>query len=488
MSKAFIAPAPDSPSRVRTFLRSFTDLARLPRGFWIMIGVFLLDNMAYFGMLTLMATYLSTDMGWGDLFAHPTVSIYTGMVTLFMLGIGSYAESFGLRRALLFALLISVAGRALYSYAYFIPGAPPSILAIFGSLFILALAAGIVQPVCYSGVKQYTDEKTSAMGYGLLYGFMNLGIVLVGAISAWVRPAVDRLKETDLCVEGATDSLLLPLARRLESGVQAVNWVCTGISAFALLWFAAVMTRRTARNKLRPEGAEAAAAGGMPPPLRVPLLRRMYLYFAEGPFTNTRFLFFIFMLLPVRTLFAHQWLTFPQYILRAYPAGISDRMEWLVNWINPLIIFLGVPIATALTKHIPVYRAMMIGTLISALPVFLLVPGPSLAALIAYFVIFSIGECLWSARFYEYSSEIAPPGKIAQYMGLANIPWLLAKTTTGLYSGQVLARYCPQNAPLEAQETGTMWLIYGCIALTTPLGLWLARNWAGREISQKQKS
>jgi proton-dependent oligopeptide transporter, POT family len=83
------------------------------------------------------------------------------------------------------------------------------------------------------------------------------------------------------------------------------------------------------------------------------------------------------MLLPVRTLFAHQWLTMPQYILRAYPEGIADRMEWLVNWINPLIIFIGVPLATALTRHINVYRMMVIGSFVSATPTFLLCFGPT---------------------------------------------------------------------------------------------------------------
>ena len=47
--------------------------------------------------------------------------------------------------------------------------------------------------------------------------------------------------------------------------------------------------------------------------------------------SNTRFIFFIFMLLPVRTLFAHQWLTMPQYIMRAYNKDVADHMEWLVN-------------------------------------------------------------------------------------------------------------------------------------------------------------
>ncbi len=476
-------PPGNSPGRLLAFFHSFLDLLHLPRAFWFIQAVFLLDNMAYFGVLTLMATYLSTDMAWGDTPAHWAVGIFTGMVTLFMLGVGSYAEGFGLRRALIFALFISIGGRALYSYAYEVPGAFKAIMAVFFSLVIMAVAAGIIQPVCYSGVKQYTDEKTNAMGYGLLYALMNLGIVFVGAISAWVRPGVDRLIANDLNLERPLDTLLVPLARTKESGVQAVNLVCAGISMIAFLFFILTMTRRAESAKTRPDTAEQNRAAATES-----IATRLYKYFAGGPFTNARFVFFIFMLLPVRTLFAHQWLTMPQYILRAYPQGISDYMEWLVNWINPLIIFVGVPIVTALTKHVHVYRMMMIGTLVSAVPIFLLVPGPNLGMLIAYFVVFSIGECLWSARFYEYTSEIAPPGRIAQYMGLANIPWLLAKTTTGFYSGYVLATYCPQNVLPEAQnQTGGMWILYGCIAMTTPLGLWAARKWVMRGLQMKQE-
>jgi len=188
--------------------------------------------------------------------------------------------------------------------------------------------------------------------------------------------------------------------------------------------------------------------------------------------------FFIFMLLPIRTLFAHQWLTMPQYIMRAYDKDVADRMELLVNWINPGIIFIGVPVATALTRHVNVYTMMIIGSLVSAVPTFLLCSGPNLTLLITYFVIFSIGEALWSARFLEYASELAPPGRIAQYMGLANVPWLLAKGTTGFYSGWMLSKYCPQGTAPADMHTGTMWFIYGCVAMLSPIGLWMARRWA----------
>lgn len=62
-------------------------------------------------------------------------------------------------------------------------------------------------------------------------------------------------------------------------------------------------------------------------------------------------------------------------------------------------------------------------------------------------------------------------------MGLAQIPWLLAKGTTGFYSGVLLGRFCPENTPQADLHTGQLWLIYACIGILTPIGLWLARGW-----------
>ena len=208
-------------------------------------------------------------------------------------------------------------------------------------------------------------------------------------------------------------------------------------------------------------------------------------YFREGPFTNVRFIFFIFMLLPVQTLFAHQFLTMPLYVLRAYPESVGDRMEWIVNWINPGIIFLGVPIAAALTRRANVYTMMIVGTGVSALPTFLLCGGPDLSLLLTYLVVFSIGEALWQPRFLQYAAELAPEGKVAQYMGLASIPWLMAKATTGFYSGYMLSRYCPEDG---VQDTPTMWLIYGFIALASPIGLLLGRSWVMSGLHDKPAS
>jgi proton-dependent oligopeptide transporter, POT family len=463
---------------LRKSIRPFAELAASPRGLWYVLGAFVVESTAYFGILTLMTTYFSKDLHWPDTYAGLMVSLFTMLVTLFMLGVGSFAESFGLRRAIAAALLLSTVGRAVYCL---LPGLSNQ-AAVAGaavlSLLIVAAGSGILQPTCYSGVKQFTDEKTSSMGYAMIYALMNLGIVVIGALSAWVRPGVQAVLDEPDSAEPA-NGFFQWLASFSASGVQAVNWLCCGITGLTLVGFLVLMTRKTEAARLRPDVAPPAPPG--PKPSRA---TRFCSYLSEGPFGNARFLFFIFMLLPVRTLFAHQWLTMPEYILRSYPKEVGDKMEWLVNWINPLIIFVGVPLATMLTRRFHVYTMMIAGSLVSAVPTFLLCFGPDLKLLIGYFVLFSVGEALWSARFLEYASELAPPGRVAQYMGLAQVPWLLAKGTTGLYSGYLLATYCPPDTPPDQLHTGALWLVYGLIAMTSPIGLWLARGWVQRGLHQ----
>jgi len=244
------------------------------------------------------------------------------------------------------------------------------------------------------------------------------------------------------------------------SGFNAVNWVCWGITGATLLMVFFMMPRRDAAKVAsdRDDDAKAIAAAGE----------------TKSPFKDVRFMFFIFMLLPVRTLFAHQWLTMPEYVLRAYSKDVADHMEWLVDSLNPLIIFLGVPVFTALTKHRHVLTMMIVGTAVSAIAPALLCFGEHPPLLVAYFFVFSVGEALWSSRFYEYAADLAPPGRVAQFMGVASLPWFLAKATTGFYSGFVLERLCPADGP---KNTTLMWTMYTAIAVTSPIGLLMARRW-----------
>jgi MFS family permease len=425
---------------MKELFEAFRALKGAPRALWLTIFAYSAEFMAYIGVLTLMSSYLAEDVGIQKQYASVWVALFTGSLTIVMVFVGKPLDArVGVRVGIMFALALVAVGRALYGSVVWFGGLP----LLAASLAITSFGEGILQPLAYSGVKRYTDEKNGPMGYAMLYACFNLGAALIGPISAKVRTTYD-------AKHAAGESAL--------TGFNAVNWVCVGITLLTLVVFSTLMTKKTASQVVRGDagGAGDKASTG------------------ASPWTDRRFLFFIFALLPVRTLFAHQWLTMPQYVLRAYSSAVADRMEWLVDSTNPIIIFFGVPIITAMTKRYNVLTMMIAGTTVSAVSTFLLVGGPNTLMLIAYFLLFSIGEAMWSARFYEYAAELAPEGRTAQYMGVASIPWFVAKTTTGLYSGFVIEAFCPKEGP---KSTGTMWLIYGAIACATPVALSFARGW-----------
>jgi MFS family permease len=184
----------------------------------------------------------------------------------------------------------------------------------------------------------------------------------------------------------------------------------------------------------------------------------------------------------VQTLFAYQWLVMPQFLTRAFSPIVANNMESIVNVANPLIIVLGVPVITAMTRKVPVYRMMIIGSLVSAVPTFFFCFGPKFSLLMAYIVLFSLGEAMWQPRFLQLAAELAPKGRTGAYIAYANIPWFLVKAMAGLYTGRMMATYCPAEGP---QNTETMWLIYGLIAMLSPIGLILASKWVQKGLLVK---
>lgn len=441
---------------MKEFIEAFKALRRAPLAFWLCVFAFTFDGMAYFGVLPLMKPFLGQDLGIKPQYASIWVSIFTGSLTIAMLSVGSLERILGIRKSLIIALLLSTLGRVIYSSSPFGGG----LVALAISLVVVAFGEATVQVICYAGVKRYTTEETSSMGYALLYAGLNFGAMSMGPISAKVR---------------TTQDIAYKAGSKL-SGFNAVNWVCVGVTALTLLVWFLFMTKAREANVARGAVEEPKEKDNVgyreaakdPPPKPTPAAT------GKSPFKDARFLFFIFALLPVRTLFAHQWLTMPEYVLRSYSADVADHMEVFVDSMNPLVIFFGVPTIAALTKKYHVLSMMLVGSFVSASATFLLCLGAKLPLLIAYFVVFSIGEAIWSSRFLEYAAEIAPEGRVAQYMGVANLPWFVAKTTTGFYSGFILEKFVPKDGE---KNGATMWFIYGLIALVSPFALMAARKW-----------
>jgi dipeptide/tripeptide permease len=295
------------------------------------------------------------------------------------------------------------------------------------------------------------------MAYAFIYAIMNLGIVAGQLVSPLIRDWWATRYE-------GRSTQDMP-----EAGITGAFWFFIIITALVVLVNLVFFDRKVeARDSLVVREARQAEATR-----QAPVSERLIAYLKAVPILDLRFIFFIFILYPVRTLFAHQFLTMPLYVTRAFPVEVGARWEWL-NSINPMIIVVFVPLFAALTIRRRVVDMMIVGTAVSAGATFLLVLPPSLPLLIAYFVVFTLGEALWSSRFLEYVADLAPAKAVGIYMGIAGVPWFLAKALTGLYAGTMLDIFVPDGA---AQSPTTLWLVYGLFAVVSPVGLFLARRW-----------
>ncbi|NUM70109.1 MAG: MFS transporter [Ignavibacteriaceae bacterium] len=436
---------------IKEVVQPFKDLIHAPRALWGINVSYLLEGLTYFGVVGLLTIFFNENIGLNDIQSGQMVGVLTAGITLAMLILGATVDIIGVRKSLLISLLFMLTGRILLALS---PSLIPStgwlsashLIAMLG-IFGIILGYGIYQPACYAGVKRFTDEKTSAMAYAMLYALMNLGGFLPGLISPPVRKAF---------------------------GITGVFWVYVALTVAGIVSVLFILSKKTVAM------AEANLSSEKQEEVREekekPFKEKMKYYMENFPLKDMRFLFFIFILIPVQTLFAHNWLTLPVYCYRAFTGVVSENFEFFSNF-NPIRIFILTPAVTALTAGKNAYKMMIIGTFVMAAPTFILAMGPSIYTLFGYLIIMTIGEAMWQPRFLQWVAEIAPKGMTGIYMGIGQFPWFLTKIVTSLYSGWFLMNYAPEGVPPSQMNTETMWLIYGFIAIISPVGLLLAKPW-----------
>ncbi|NOZ86209.1 MAG: MFS transporter [Deltaproteobacteria bacterium] len=500
---------------------------KAPKALWGINVPYVIEGLVYFGILTILGKFCSENVGLTDEQAGWVYSGVTGGITLAMLFLGGVSDKIGVRKALVLSFVMFLLGRGLIAFSGTMDFGQgilsPMFFIMASGLLIMVLAYGLFQPAAYAGVKRYTGPKTAAMGYAVIYGLMNLGAFFSGFISPFVRHRAV--------------SIFPP------NGLAAVFWVYTGFVAVALLITVTILTRKTDKAAVARVEEEKQESGGeegekqedeiqddgkTEPANKIHVDNRLlyllvllavgalaagiaisngrlsgnpwmkylayvlatvlslgaaadYIYRRpEHPFRDSRFTFFIFVLIPVQTLFAHNWLTLPYYLDRAFHGQVvGDYFEFFSN-LNPILIFVLAPLVAGLTAKANVYKMMIYGTFVMALPTLLLAVGPNVYLFLTYVLFMSIGEAMWQPRFLQWIAEIAPKGKTGVYMGIGQFPWFLTKMITGMYSGYFVATYLPKPETGEATRSGTLWLIYALIALISPIALVFAKGWMNR--------
>jgi MFS family permease len=416
---------------------------------------------------------------------------------------------------------------------------PLQIVTMVGIL-VVVLGYGMYQPAAYAGVRKFTTPKTAAMGFAMLYALMNLGgwlpsfaflardddylglgirgtfWIYVGfTLLALVCTALILSRRTVATAEATAKAETARIKAEANAGKQEAEssgkksdvsaaedgaarrvkphmWLFW-VGAIALFLFKGESPWYYTWTELMQSWSRDGflslvvwrwliAGAVFVLPLVVAAVPRVRNWIARHPLQDAKFAYFIFALIPVQTLFTYNWLVLPAYIKRAYEGWLGQYFEIAAN-ANPILIFIAVPIITAITQKAKVYNMMIYGTFVMAAPAFLLVLGPHWWALLAYILIMTIGEAMWQPRFLQYAAEIAPEGRTGEYMGVAQLPWFLTKVLVPiLYSGRMMDRFCPAVGP---KNTEMMWFIFACIAMLSTVLLILAKGWIGRDFKTR---
>jgi dipeptide/tripeptide permease len=367
------------------------------------------------------------------------------------------------------------------------------------------MGEALMGPVLVAAIRRYTTTAQRSISFSLFYVMMNVGILFGNLVFDYVRKGL-----------GEAAGLTVPILDAHLSTYRTLFLVsaCLSVPNLVILYlFLRGGVEATDEGvKITPEQSKYGGEG---------VATRLGLTIRDA-FRDTarifgglwrhpgfyRFLLFLSLASFMRLVIAHMYYTYPKFGIRDLGPGAPVGRLWAVN---PFTIIILVPIVGALSQKISAYRMVVCGSIIAASSLFLMAMPPQwfqpladgmLGDLIAhrwlgvvgrvnpYYVMifvyvfwFSVGEAIYSPRLYEYAAAIAPKGQEASYSALSFLPFFLAKVFVGMFSGKMLAAYCPPTGPRHSEK---LWLIIAITAAVAPVGLVALRRFirvheAGRE-------
>ena len=459
-----------------------------PREIWILLIAKLIEYAAYGASNLTFVLYLSEDCGLGDIAAGSYIGTWSMLLTLLSVLVGSIVDAIGVKKTLILGGFFLILGRFVMPFSSNL-----YILSVFAFL-PLAIGNAILGPVLSVGIKKYTTESSSALGFGLYYTLMNVGFAIGGYIFDKIRIIFGEHGKINLQILNLSSYQL----------ILFVSFLFTIPTILMFIFIRNSVYLNTAGDiQFKEENFEKFSLKKIF--LNIykstsDIITIMKTVFFEKSFWIYLFSLGIFVF--IKLVFYHFHYTFPKYGIRLLGEGV--KVGNLYGILNPVLIIFLVPIFAHLTKEIKSYKVLLLGTFISSFSIFIVViPGeyfaplintffgklvlnewleinplkvnPVIFSLLFFIFIFTIGEAIWSPRLFQYSAEIAPVGKEGTYLALSYLPYFLAKMIAGPFSGYLLSIYVPANSTHYPNHY-MIWLWIGGIAILTPIGLIIFRR------------
>jgi proton-dependent oligopeptide transporter, POT family len=395
------------------------------RPFWVANISEIFERLSYYAVFAALARYLHEALAFPTDQAASLSGVFGGAVWVMAIFGGALADRIGFRRALSLAYFI-------LSCSYFLVGsiaapwlAPvrsvvPLGLLVGVILFLPALGVALVKPSVVGTTARASKENVRSIGYSIYYTLVNIGSFLGPFLAGWVHEHL-----------------------RVESVFRLA-----ALSVFLMFIGVLIFFKEPRR-----EGGTQTTSLGQVLGNFVTVLG------------NWRFVLFLLIFSGYWIVFWQQYLILPIYI-HDYVDPTANTERILIA--DPLIVITLTVAVNALTRRIPSFRAIVLGSLVTAVGWLAIGAYPRVWTAVVALMIVALGEIIQSPRYYEYISRLAPSGQQGTYMGFAFLPIGIGSLIGGRFGGWLVHHF----GEVQHQPQRIWWMVTAVGVGTTAL-LWI---------------
>jgi POT family proton-dependent oligopeptide transporter len=450
-----------------TFSERFEEIRTgFERPFWVANISEIFERLSYYGAFASLALYLQEKLNFSTEQTGTLTGIFGGMVWFLAIFGGAAADRLGFRRALSVAYLI-------LAVAYFLIGsiaapwlapvrdAMPLSLFVGCILLLPALGVALVKPCVVGTTARASKENVRSIGYSIYYTMVNMGGAAGPYFASWAH-------------------------RHL--GIENVYRVAA-LSVLAMFFFVLIFFREPHKPGDAPPPAIATVARNfcvvlgnyrlVLPVLTIAFLLRIavMIYPVTVPWWVwigllafvlagiSRFMWFLVLFTGYWMVFWQQYISLPGYIHRYISSSADVEIILVTDGLTVICLTL---IVNLLTRRIPAFQAIILGTLITSVSWLILAFRPTLWGAVLSLFVLALGEIIQSPRYYEYISRLAPPGQQGTYMGFAFLPIGIGSLIGGWFGGTLMHRF----GEIAHQPERIWWVVTG-VGVATATLLWI---------------
>ncbi len=485
-------------------------LKDFPLTFWVANTMEIFERMAWYGFFAVSSLYITGAVEDGGLgFTDEDRGVLQGVVTFFLylfpVVSGALADRYGFKKLLFAAFTILVP-------AYYLLGQLKTFPTFFFAFMLVALGAGTFKPVIIGTISKVTNEKTGSLGFGIFYMMVNIGgfmgPVVAGIMRAmsweyvfiasagWI--AVNFIFVSLFYKEPTTESnseSKRTLKKVFQDMVVVLGNARFFVLIFGLLIILVLGSKFTSDEGITWTTITLISFGWV----GLNLLYDMILknsnsgksWFTEPmKLADWRFALFLLLMSGFWTSFNQIFYTLPLYIrdftdtsdlfgflqsaltglgLKTWATSLNEGMvtsgqlnpEYIININAGGIVLFQVFVSYFVTRLKP-FTTIFYGTIITIFSFIILIFGTTGWIVAGGILVFSFGEMMASPKQKEYTGRIAPPDKVALYMGYFYWAVALGNLFGGILSGQMYAAFAR-----DMNRPDIMWAIFAGLATLT---------------------